>query len=177
MGHSLFSRRQKLIQKRAEVFKSMENLSYVPDNDRDGDANNNQLSCRVDNDRHATADNNNPLRVARTDNNRAATQTAVKNRPVRAKSMEPSQFRAAMCDINWTDNLNHEPEYCSSQPRVAATDRATARTDNNSLSSRCFANPLSVHASNSCSNVRPVEATCKSDQVCSIKICSVSHFS
>ena len=33
MEVSLFSRRQKLIQKRAQVFKSMENLSYDPDRD------------------------------------------------------------------------------------------------------------------------------------------------
>ena len=159
MGHSLFSRRQKLIQKRAEVFKSMENLSYVPDNDHEDNNNNDQLSS-----------NNNQIGNSLGASRAAAALAAtVKHRP-RAVSMEPSQFRAAMSssEINghtWTDNLNDE--HCSQQPRVAeaCTDRADRTDNNNSLSSRCFANPLSVRASNSCSNARLVEAPCKSYQV------------
>ena len=157
MGHSLFSRRQKLIQKRAEVFKSMENLSYVPDNDHEDNTNNNQLSS-------SNNQFSNSLGASRA---AAALAAAVKHRP-RAVSMEPSQFRAAMSsEFNghtWTDNLN---EHCSQQPRVAeaSIDRADRTDNNNSLSSRCFANPLSVRASNSCINERPVEAPCKSYQV------------
>ena len=153
MGHSLFSRRQKLIQKRAEVFKSMENLSCVPDNDHEDNNNNDQLSS-----------NNNQIGNSLGASRAAAALAADARHRLRAKSMEPSQFRAAMSsEINghtWTDILNEQPRVAE-----ACTDRADMTDNNNSLSSRCFANPLSVHASNSCSNERPVEAPCKSYQV------------